>query len=124
MGDVSAPLRLCSMGDTPLAAKLNWLQGRETQGRKIEVDVDVTGFGNCHLLYVAQKSQMTALLNSMGRLPVLTVSDSPGFIQAGGMIGLYLVENRVRFSINLGAAQRAGLKLSSQLLQLAQEVIP
>jgi hypothetical protein len=47
------------------------------------------------------------------------VSDMPRFAERGGMIQFILEENRVRFQVNLAAAQNAGLVLSSQLLKLA-----
>lgn len=53
---------------------------------------------------------------------VLTVSDSPDFIRRGGMIGLLVVDRRVRFEINRGAVRRARLQLSAQLLSLATVV--
>ena len=38
------------------------------------------------------------------------------------MVGFYKEENKIRFKINLGAADRAGLKISSKLLELAKIV--
>jgi hypothetical protein len=54
---------------------------------------------------------------------VLTVADRPGFLEEGGVIELKLSGGRVRFDINLAAAREAGLRLSSQLLQLADRVV-
>ena len=62
-------------------------------------------------------------LERLQGLPVLTVGDSEQFAQQGGMIGFSLQDNKVRFEINLGAAQQAGLKISSRLLTLAKKVI-
>jgi hypothetical protein len=54
---------------------------------------------------------------------VLTVSDLDHFAENGGMIGLVTTDdNRIRFDINQTAVERAGLKASSQLLQLARIV--
>jgi hypothetical protein len=53
---------------------------------------------------------------------VLTVSDLPGFTGNGGMIQFMLRENKVRFEVNLTAAEKAGLTLSSQLLKVATDV--
>jgi hypothetical protein len=52
----------------------------------------------------------------------LTVGDERGFVDEGGMIALRVVDGRVRFDVNVTAARRAGLRLSSQLLQLAMSV--
>jgi hypothetical protein len=39
------------------------------------------------------------------------------------MIGFLLEENKVRFEINLEAAERARLKISARLLALAKKVM-
>jgi hypothetical protein len=39
------------------------------------------------------------------------------------MIGFLVVDNKVRFEINLEAAERAKLKISSRLLLLAKTVV-
>jgi hypothetical protein len=51
---------------------------------------------------------------------VLTVSDAEGFASQGGVIGLFLEDNRVRFEVDLTAAQAAGLQISSKLLRLSR----
>ena len=51
--------------------------------------------------------------------PVLTVADVPEFTGIGGMITLNILGDKVRFEINLPAARRADLHLSSKLLRLS-----
>jgi hypothetical protein len=53
---------------------------------------------------------------------VLTIGETDRFAQAGGMIRLIIDEGRVRFDVNIVSAERAGLKVSSQLLKLARKV--
>jgi hypothetical protein len=53
---------------------------------------------------------------------VLTVSDMPDFSRRGGMIQFLLEGNKVRFEINLAAAESAGLTLRSELLRVAKAV--
>jgi hypothetical protein len=50
---------------------------------------------------------------------VLTVGDSAGFLERGGVIRFRVEDNKVRFDINPDAAARAHLEVSSQLLKLA-----
>jgi hypothetical protein len=59
-------------------------------------------------------------LEAIRALPVLTVSDGKDFSQAAGIIELYVEGGRMRFAINLDAADRSGLRLSSRLLGLAK----
>ena len=58
---------------------------------------------------------MAALNNAS----VLTVSDTDGFLKAGGMINFLFEGNNVRFQISDEAAKKARLKISSKLLSLA-----
>jgi len=80
---------------------------------------------SCQVLYLpdAEAGRAESSLRGLGSAPVLTISDQAGFVQAGGMIGLRMDDNRVRFDVNLLAAQRAGLTLSSQMLKLAGQVL-
>jgi hypothetical protein len=55
--------------------------------------------------------------------PILTLGDSPGFVQAGGMIGFVVHENNVRLAVNLHAAHRAGFSISAKLLEVALNII-
>jgi YfiR/HmsC-like len=50
------------------------------------------------------------------------VSDIPHFSERGGMIQFIPEGGRIRFEVNLEAADEAGLKLSSELLKVAVAV--
>jgi hypothetical protein len=50
------------------------------------------------------------------------VSDAKEFLRNGGIIELFTDENRLKFNINVDNAHRAGLRISSSLLQLAAAV--
>ena len=80
---------------------------------------------SCQVLYLADSdaSRTESSLRTLGQAPVLTIGDQRDFVQAGGMIGLRVEDNRVRFDVNLGAAQRAGLTLNGQMLKLAGQVL-
>ncbi len=122
----TAPLQLCTLLDKPATHKLNLLQGREAQGR--EIQIKALGLNDspaqCHMLYIAlaNKQQSRRLLKALNNAPILTISDSPGFAEMGGMIGLYIEAERLQFAVNLPVTQQAGLKLSARLLQMAHIV--
>jgi hypothetical protein len=50
------------------------------------------------------------------------VSDIDRFAERGGVIGLYNIDNKLRFSINPEQAHSASLQVNSQLLKLAKIV--
>jgi hypothetical protein len=79
---------------------------------------------SCHILFISASEEegLPAILSGLGEASVLTVSDMERFTERGGMISLRLVGQKVRFDINMDAAERVGLKLSSQLLRLARVI--
>jgi hypothetical protein len=119
-------LRVCALGAQPLAGKLGQLQGRQVQGREIAVRVPAKqeDWRECHVLFVpaSEAARVDALLRTLGQAAVLTIGDGNDFVEAGGMIGMKQRGGRIRFDVNLAAARRAGLNLSSQMLKLADEV--
>jgi hypothetical protein len=121
------PLYLCTPGDATLPGALELLQGRPVAGRAIEVRrrVPAGEWRQCDVMILGEVDAAAAdgVLRQLGTAPVLTVGDLPGFVGSGGMIGLRIESDRVRFDINLVAAQRAGLALNSQMLQLAGQVL-
>lgn len=79
---------------------------------------------DCHILFVSASE--TARINDAIRLtksmPILTISEIPGFANRGGIINLTLEDSRVRFEVNVDAAKAADLNISSRLLALAKIV--
>jgi hypothetical protein len=121
------PLDICTPGALPLDGQFALLQGRLVGARKIVLRAHVApaDWRSCQVLYLSEVEAGRAEggLRALGSAPVLTISDQAGFVQAGGMIGLRVEDNRVRFDVNLLAAQRAGLTMSSQMLKLAGQVL-
>lgn len=121
------PMDICTPGALPLDGQFALLQGRTVGNRKIALRAHVApaDWRACQVLYLpdGETGRVETFLRGLGNAPVLTISDQPGFVQAGGMIGLRVEDNRVRFDVNLLAAQRAGLTLSSQMLKLAGQVL-
>jgi hypothetical protein len=97
------------------------LNGRSFVARLVEREADLAG---CQLLYLSSRGGAGAspLLTAAASLPILTVGDDRRFLDYGGIVGLRIVDGRVRFDINATAAQRVGLRISSQLLHLALTV--
>lgn len=80
--------------------------------------------GDCQIVFISspRRSELDSDISALRDRPILTVSDIPDFGSRGGMIQFVLIDSRVRFEINLPSAQKAGLKLSSQLLKVAVSV--
>lgn len=124
----ATPVVMCIADDDSYASALHsavdgkLIGTHPIQVRYLREKADPRG---CHLLVIAgkDKKQRQALLNAVKDAPILTVGDSDDFTSTGGVIGLFLEDNKIRFDINLNAARRANLKISSRLLLLARNVI-
>ncbi len=106
-------------GDTLESA----LVGKTVRGRPFSVRRfrSVQEIDECHMLFISSSEapRIAALVQHFLKTPVLTVSDSKNFIDAGGGIGFVVADSRVRFDINLQAIRSAQLKPSAQLLEVA-----
>jgi hypothetical protein len=127
-GDASQPLVLCAIGDDPFHGELeNSVDGKVVNGRFIRVHhlKKIQEAHGCHILFFdkGEDNQLAEMLMELSNVPILTVGESDRFAQQGGMIQFILDDSRVRFDINVGAAQKSNLKISSKLLLLAKEVI-
>lgn len=126
--EANSPIVYCTLGEDPFHGALEAsLSGKAVGARALQVQhfkqaEEVRG---CQILFLEGRAQKTvpALLSRFRENAILTVGESEHFIQEGGMIGFLLEENKIRFEINLDAAEHAKLKLSSRLLGLAKKVI-
>jgi hypothetical protein len=118
-----APLVLCVASGDGLRGAFAAIDGKQAQGRPMQVrrGVKADEFKACHVLFVPESEERAAPehLRRVGTLPVLTVGEHDGFAASGGVIGFVIRDDRVQFEINPDAANRADLKVSSRLLQLA-----
>lgn len=118
-------LNICVLGEDPFGGALQSIENKPVRGRPVAVRrvSDVQGGLACHLLFISESEEprLPAILRALGNRPILTIADIPDFARAGGIIRLKTnLQDQVRFEINLGIAKRAGLRLSSRLLGLAE----
>ena len=118
-------IALCVIGDNAVADALELtIKGHAIESHELTVEI-VKADGplrSCHLLYVSglDAKRSLQLIESLKTAPVFTASDADKFAALGGVAQLTLENGRMRFAINVTAAQRARLQLSSKLLSLAQ----
>lgn len=117
-------IRVCAVGDAPLAGALGAMApGRKLSGLPVEVvsaDSAQEWLG-CHVLFVSHwdSKRIPKVLAAAKGAAILTISDAPGFVEQGGLVGVSVDGAQVRFSINREGARRNGLRFSSQVLRLA-----
>jgi hypothetical protein len=123
----SAPFTLCVLGEDPFGAALDQVVAGETIGHAHVIVQRISKpqeAAICRVLFISSSrdSELKDILAALNSLSILIVSDMPEFAERGGMIQFVLDGSRVRFEVNLAAAERAGLSLSSEMLRLATHV--
>jgi len=125
--NAAGTITLGILGKDPFGEAIEEVRGKTAKGRRIAVVHLRTPeeARECDLLFVSasEKGRLAQILKTVQNYRVLTVADQDGFCQAGGMINLVSVKNRVGFEVNVAAATRARLRISSQLLKLAKQVL-
>jgi hypothetical protein len=78
----------------------------------------------CQILFISssEKVRMTQIAQALQEMPVLLIGDDEEMVEKGCHIGFLMEKNRIRFTIDVEAANLAGLKLSAKLLALAKRV--
>lgn len=123
--DAKTPISVGVLGDDPFGRVLEQtFEDESIDGRKLLIKraTHVDELKACHLIFISksEKERLSGILESLNAVSVVTVGEVDEFVQRGGIIKFYLEENKVRFEINVSAAERKALKISSQLLKRAK----
>ena len=125
--DPASPIVIGVLGRNPFGDELNNIvRDRTVNGHTILVILITTpdDLRAVHLLFVpAGEEPRPEFAAALAQRPgVLTAGESGTFLAGGGVITFTQADDKLRFTINLESAERAGLKLSAQLLKLATVV--
>ena len=124
----TSDFEVCVLGADPFGPLLDatvsdsTINGKRVVARRIARAPDAV---SCRVVFIAasESLRLGSDLAVLSKLHVLTVSDNPHFLERGGTIQFIFEGDRVRFAVNLTAAQEAGLTLSSELLKVATRVV-
>jgi uncharacterized protein DUF4154 len=122
-----APFTIDVLGAPGIARELRRLlpehpiNGRAAQVREITGNRDL---GNARIVYVAAAHAdfLRTLSPSSSDPSMLLVTDEDGGLSAGSTLNFVTIDRNVRFEVSLAAAERWGLKISSELLSVAVRV--
>lgn len=112
------------VGAHPLGERLGVLYAdKRIQGKPVRIDTvaQVQDIGTPQLLFVALPTvaaRQAAIAYAQGQ-GILTVSDSKGFAELGGVIQINFVAQNVQIKINHDAAVKTGLHIGAPLLSIA-----
>ena len=122
----TAPIRLCVLNDRAFQSQLEQIvSGKNITGRPVLAIPVQTGeeSRDCQVLYINSSQQPRHIFDLLQGTSVLTVGETSGFLEQGGIINFVFQGDQVHFQVNHRAAMRAGLHMSSRLLSVAKAVI-
>lgn len=116
-------LYLCVLGEDPFGPAIDALQGKTLGTRLVTVQrvSTIAESRHCQMVFVSssERRHFSEIFEALKANNTVTVGESKGFAEAGGIIEFRLEQDHVRFAINTHAADDAGLRISSKLLALA-----
>jgi hypothetical protein len=121
------PIVICILGQNPFGNFLDQaVAGKVVEGRPFVVRKisDIESGGTCNIVFVhsSDRKRCRAMVGRIKGSGILTVGESEGFTEDGGVINFKLDDGKLRFEIDVDAAARENLRISSKLLSLAQIV--
>jgi hypothetical protein len=121
------PIVICVLGQSPIGDELaEAVKGERIDGRQLIVRPipAVEQASRCHLLFIASDNRKHArsILEEVKTAGLLTVGETNGFLEEGGVVNFKLEGNKVLIEINMNAAERQKLRISSKLLSLVRVV--
>lgn len=122
----TAPLKIAVVAAHPIPDFAAALQGKAIRGHAVVVEQYATAerIEGSHVIFVTSDavSQVRAMLKSADGHPVLTMVEEDAEAPGAAVVSLGIVQARLAFSVNLDAADSAGLQMNPNLLKLAKAV--
>jgi hypothetical protein len=130
VNDTTKPFIITVIGNNPFNGELKRLflnKKIKIRNKKVKLQFisDSDEITNCNILFISktEKNNLKKILNKVKDMPVLTISDSPGFAEVGTIINFYTnKEGNIRFEINYKKTFEAKISISSRLLKIAKIV--
>ena len=123
----NAPVCIGIVGHDPFGDRLEQVvKGRTINGRGFVVRRfrAEDGWTACQIVFISssERKGLQAILERAHGGSVLTVGDTPGFCEQGGLVNIAVAGDKVRLEINVEGAEKSRLQVSSKLLSLAKIV--
>lgn len=115
------------VGGADFGADLYTLDGKKVGGKSLVIRSYKTpeDLAGCEVVFIAGGSRLTVanILQILDGRSCLTVGDRPNFVDQGGMVGFVIREGKLLFEVNQKAVVKQGLRVNSNLLEVASRVI-
>ena len=126
-GSSKDPIVICHVGGSQTKSLFDTAySGRMVKHHPIEIWHLSSGgrVAGCHIIIITTKrgERVREFIAAVAGKSILTIGETKNFARSGGVIGFYKDGSKIRFEVNLGAAENAKLRISSRLLRLARLV--
>ncbi len=121
----STPLTIGIIGDDEFGRLLgNIVKNKTIQDRPIAVRPVKTpaDFRTCHMVFVSSSEQkrFRQIADSLQGTAILTITEAEEGSSVRGIMNLFVEGGKVQFEVDMSAAEKANLRISSKLLRLAR----
>lgn len=140
VADSNQPIIIGIIGKDPFGSVFESLKSKKIKGKGVvirrlktfkelkkngKLEDKINELKKLHVLFIcsSENKNLKQIIDLIKTDNILTVGETDDFLENGGIINFVLEEKKVRFEINLDAANTSNLKISSQLLRLAEKVI-
>ncbi len=124
--DTHAPFTIGILGEEPLDVALGSIKDKDMRGRRVVIkkSARIEDLQGCHILFIgaSKRKYLAQIFDNLKGLNVLTVGEVKNFAEVGGIINFVTAGNKIRMEINVDAARKAGLEISSMLLGVSRIV--
>jgi len=120
IGIIGAP-DIADRIDSIASKGMSLARHKTIQVQQVDAESDLS---DLDLVFLSElkAEQIPDYIKALSQQQVLLVSDASNFLEQGGMIEFVMAQNRLRFSLSQTNSQKAGLRFSSKLLDLAVEI--
>lgn len=125
--ETAGSFNVCILGNNPFEKVILQLENTSIKNRQVKVQVgkQIREISACQILFISKSEEprISHYLSEAEHTPVLTVGETKGFLEKGGIINFLKEGNKIRFTINQKRALKTGIKISSKLLTVASKVV-
>lgn len=121
------PLNICLHGKDEFGDIFDYVNDHDILRREILVRrfVPLIELKSCHLVFISnlEIEDVDNITKEVKKYPVLVVTNNQKISHSLVAINFREINNQIRFEINLSAFERSGIKIGSELLNLAINVV-
>ena len=85
---------------------------------------EVSEIDRCHILFVSynKSSGLSEVIKKTDTSPTLIIGEKKNIMNEGAAIGFVLMDDKLKFELNIPSATRNGLKVNSKLQEMAMTI--